>query len=120
MVALQKAVKAAKIDNVTFVTISFDPEHDTPGVLRQYADAYGMDFSNFQLLTGPPDEINEALIQFGISVIQENGSLVHSLATLIVSPEGRITYRKQGELWSVDEFLDRLRPSTPAETTPAS
>jgi protein SCO1/2 len=112
MVMLQKAVKEAKIDNVTFVTISFDPANDTPGVLRQYADAYGMDLSNFDLLTGPPDEINEALIQFGISVIQENGILVHSLATIIVSPEGRITYRKQGELWSVDEFLDRLRPAS--------
>jgi protein SCO1/2 len=114
MVALQKAVQAAKIDNVTFVTISFDPEHDSPGALRQYADAYGMDLSNFQLLTGPVDEINEALIQFGISVRDENGTLIHNMATLIVSPEGRITYRKQGELWSVDEFLDRLRPSTAA------
>ncbi len=117
MVALQKAVQAAKIDNVTFVTISFDPEHDTPGILRQYADAYGMDPANFQLLTGPVDEVNEALIQFGISVREEDGTLIHSMATLIVSPEGRITYRKQGELWTVDEFLDRLRP---AATTPAS
>jgi protein SCO1 len=114
MVALQKAVKAANIDNVTFVTISFDPEHDTPGVLRQYAEGYGMDLSNFQLLTGPPDEMTEALIQFGISIREDNGTLIHSMATLIVSPEGRITYRKPGELWTVDEFLDRLRPSAPA------
>jgi protein SCO1/2 len=112
MVALQKAVKAANIDNVTFVTISFDPEHDSPGILRQYADGYGMDLANYQLLTGPADEITEALIQFGISIRQENGTLIHSMATFIVSPEGRITYRKQGELWTVDEFLDRLRPST--------
>ena len=114
MVVLQKKVKEANIDNVTFITLSFDPEHDTPGILRQYADGYGMDLANFQLLTGPPDEVTEALIQFGIDVREENGTLIHSMATLIVSPEGRITYRKQGELWTVDEFLDRLKPSPPA------
>jgi hypothetical protein len=57
------------------------------------------------------------LEQFGMLVKQENGTLVHTLATLIVSPEGRITYRKDSDLWSVDEVLDRL---TPAAKPPAS
>jgi protein SCO1/2 len=113
MVQLQKAVKQAGLPNVTLVTVSFDPEHDTPGALRQYADGYGMDLANFQLLTGPADEMQEALQQFGILIKQENGTLVHTMATLIVSPEGRITYRKPGELWTVKEFLDRLTPSPP-------
>ncbi len=112
MVQLQKEVKQANLPNITLVTISFDPEHDTPGALRQYADAYGMDLANFQLLTAPPEEMKEALQQFGILIKQENGTLVHSMATLIVSPEGRITYRKQGELWTVKEFLDRLTPAS--------
>jgi len=113
MVDLQRKVKEAKIDNVTFVTISFDPEHDTPGVLRQYAGDLGMDLANFQLLTGPAAEMKVVLQEFGILVKQENGTLVHSMATLIVSPEGRITYRKEGELWTVNEFFDRLTPPTP-------
>jgi protein SCO1/2 len=117
MAELQKRVKAAKLDNVTLITISIDPEHDTPGVLRQYADAYGLDLGNYQLLTGPADEMTAVLEQFGMLVKQENGTLVHTLATLIVSPEGRITYRKDSDLWSVDEVLDRL---TPAAKPPAS
>jgi len=114
MVQLQSEVKKAKLDNVTFITISFDPEHDTPGVLRQYADALGMDLANYQLLTGPADEMKVVLQEFGILIKQENGTLVHSMATLIVSPAGRITYRKEGESWTVQEFLDRLAPPTPA------
>ncbi len=113
MVQLEKEAKKANLDNVTFITISFDPERDTPGVLRQYADSLGMDLANFQLLTGPPDEMKVVLQEFGILIKQENGTLVHSMATLIVSPEGRITYRKEGELWTVQEFLDRLTPSKP-------
>jgi protein SCO1/2 len=114
MVELQKQAKAAKLDDVTFVTITIDPEHDTPGALRQYADAYGLDLANFQLLTGPADEMSETLQQFGILTKEENGTLTHTFATLIVSPEGRITYRKDSDLWSVDEFLDRLKPPAPA------
>lgn len=113
MVQLQKEIKQAGLPNVTLVTISFDPARDTPGVLRQYADGYGMDLANFQLLTGPADEMNEALQQFGILIKNENGTLVHSMATFIVSPEGRITYRKPGELWTVKEFFDRLLPVPP-------
>jgi protein SCO1 len=114
MAQLQKQVKAAKIENITFVTITIDPEHDTPGALRQYADAYGLDLSNYQLLTGPADEMADTLQQFGILTKEENGTLTHTFATLIVSPQGRITYRKDTDLWSVDEFFDRLKPPVPA------
>jgi protein SCO1 len=114
MAQLQKDIKQAKLKNITLVTISFDPEHDTPGVLRQYAQAYNLDLSNFELLTGPPDEVNEVMQEFGILIKQQDDTLVHTLATMIVSPEGRITYRMPGDFWVVDEFLDRLKPSTPA------
>ncbi len=110
MAKLQRMVKAAKLDNVTFVTISFDPDHDTPGVLRQYADSYGLDPENFQLLTGPAEEISPLLEQFGILTRQENGTIVHTMATLLVSPEGRIVHRMDGDMWQEDDFLERLQP----------
>ena len=114
MADLQKQVKAAKLDDVTFVTVSIDPEHDTPGALRQYADGYGLDLANYQLLTGPAEEVTAALQQFGILTRQENGTLVHTLAALIVSPEGRILYRVDSDLWKVGDFLERLQPAAPA------
>ena len=118
MGALQRMVKLAKLDDVTFVTISFDPEHDTPGVLRQYADGYGLDLSNYQLLTGPAEEISPVLEQFGILTRQENGTIIHTMATLIISPEGRIVYRKDSDLWTVDEFMARLQPAAGAAAKP--
>jgi protein SCO1/2 len=114
MAELQQQAKAAKIANVDFVTITIDPENDTPGALRRYADVYGLDLSNYQLLTGPLDEMGEVLQQFGILTRQENGQLVHTLALLIVSPEGRIVFRKDSDLWTVAEVLDRIKPATPA------
>ncbi len=114
MVQLQQAVKKAGIPNVTFVTISFDPQHDTPGVLRQYGHDYGMDFANYQLLTAPASEMTPALQEFGILLRNENDTLVHSQATMLVSPEGVILFREPGENWTLQDFLSRLKPASPA------
>jgi len=39
---------------VTLVTISFDPEHDTPEVLRAYAESVGADPTRWRFVTGDP------------------------------------------------------------------
>jgi protein SCO1/2 len=114
---LQKALKAAKVDDVTLVTISFDPLYDTPGILRQYAEANGLDPGNFELLTGPPEEITALMEEFGILTRTVDGVLQHTSAALVVSPQGRITYRKDGSLWTVDEIMQRLGPTAAAGKT---
>jgi protein SCO1/2 len=123
MALLQKAVKAAKLNDVTLVTITFDPMYDTPGILRQYAQTYGLDLANFELLTGPQEEITALMEQFGILTRTVDGVLQHTGAAIVVSPQGRITYRKDGDFWTVDEMMQRLQPSlataTPAAAAPA-
>jgi protein SCO1/2 len=37
---------------VRFVSVSVDPEYDTPSVLAAYAQRHGLDLSNWSLLTG--------------------------------------------------------------------
>nr|WP_303652823.1 DUF420 domain-containing protein [Paludisphaera mucosa] len=43
--------------DVQLVSISVDPEHDTPEVLRDYADRFGADPFRWWFLTGPRDAI---------------------------------------------------------------
>jgi len=119
MALLQQALKTAKLDDVTLVTITFDPMYDTPGILRQYAQTYGLDLANFELLTGPPEEITALMEQFGILTRTVDGVLQHTAAAIVVSPQGRITYRKDGDFWTVDEMMRRLQPSS-ATASPAA
>jgi protein SCO1/2 len=114
---LQKALKAANVNDVTLVTITFDPLNDTPGVLRQYAEANGLDPSNFELLTGPPDEITALMEEFGILTRTVDGVLQHTSAAIVVSPQGRITYRNSGNLWTVDEIMRHLEPAAVSADT---
>lgn len=105
MAQLQQQAPAAGLEPLHFVTISFDPEYDSPGVLRQYAKGYGIEFGNFHLLTGPRQVVEDLLRQFGILTRQEDGTINHTMATLLVDATGRVAFRKEGPNWTVAEFI---------------
>lgn len=49
-----------------FVLVTFDPERDTPEVLKQYAHAFQMDREPFQFLTGDPETINSFMQRMSV------------------------------------------------------
>lgn len=50
-------------DDVRFVSISVDPEVDTPEVFDAYADRYSADRSRWHFLTGAPEDVNRVIHQ---------------------------------------------------------
>lgn len=108
MVELSKSLKAAGISNALLLSISFDPAHDTPGVLKDYADGYAADTGIHKFLTGPKPVIDDLERQFAILAIEDDGTIVHNVATTLVSPAGRILYRADGPRWEAASFLARI------------
>lgn len=106
MSELQVAAREVGLENLDLVTITFDPEYDSPGMMRQYADAYGLGHENFHLLTGTQELVDDLLRQFGIVTMEEDGTINHTMATLLVDANGRVAFRKEGTKWSVKEFLE--------------
>ena len=109
MTAVQKAARAAGITNLELVSISFDPANDTPGVLKEYAEARGIDTSNFTFLTGPDAAVRQLLAQMGIIREFEGETIKHTLATLLINEQGKIIYRADGSQWDVTDFVGRMR-----------
>jgi protein SCO1/2 len=59
---------------VHFVSISIDPERDTPDALKQYADRYGVDHEMWWMLTGNKDSIyNFGIQEMKMGMIDGNG-----------------------------------------------
>jgi len=110
MVATQKLARESGIADIEFVSVTLDPAHDTPGVLREYADARGIDTSNFSFLTGPEPAIRDLLTQFGVLAQFKGDILDHTLATLLIDAKGRITWRADGSQWEPKEFVERMHP----------
>jgi protein SCO1/2 len=105
----QKAAREAGVKNLELVSITLDPDYDTPGVLKDYAAARGIDTSNFSFLTGPQMAIKSLLTQFGVIGEFEGDILKHSLATLLIDETGKIIYRADGSAWEVGEFVGKMK-----------
>jgi protein SCO1/2 len=109
MMALQKAARDAGVTDLELVSVSLDPEYDTPGVLHDYAAVRGIDTSNFTFLTGPDAAVRQLLAQLGVVREFTGDTIKHSLATLLIDPQGRIIYREDGSKWLPEEFVRRIR-----------
>ena len=106
---LQDAARDAELEGLHFVTITFDPEFDSPGILRQYADGYEIEHDNFHLLTATQTLVDDLLRQFGILTMDEDGTINHTMATLLIDANGRVAFRKEGSTWSVNEFIKEAK-----------
>lgn len=58
MTNIQKELQDSS--GVNFIEITFDPERDTPSVLREYKELYGLN-EQFSLLTARPETLNRLL-----------------------------------------------------------
>lgn len=88
--------QAELASNVRLLSVSFDPEHDTPAVLRKYAASFrdvtgtAKPFARWQFASAPKKELPAIAHFFGIYLSDTNGKIVHSLSTSLISPEGKI------------------------------
>ena len=106
---LQNLALANNLPDVQFLSITLDPVHDVPGVLKTYALAYGIDESNFRFATGPKSVIDDLVRQFGIGRKKDDSmTLDHTMRTLVVNSLRQLVYQVPGKGWSEDDFLARL------------
>lgn len=108
MARLQRDIADKGWKNVELVSITLDPEYDTPGVLRYYATSRAIGLESFSFLTGPKPAVEDLLKQFGVLVMRSEGTLDHTMATVLADPNGKILFRREGSRWGVEDFLGEL------------
>lgn len=108
MMEAQRLARAAGVPNIEFVSITLDPAYDTPGVLKAYADARGIDPANFSFLTGPESAIKDLLAQFGVLTSFDGNLITHTLATVLIDEQGRIAHRFDGSAWEPGAFVAKM------------
>jgi protein SCO1 len=110
---LQKMIRdsAGPVAEARLLSISFDPEHDTPEVLRQYAEHERADFSIWTFASGTPAAIQRLTKAFSVLVQLEQGTISHSLTTALIDRDGQITKIWRGNAWTSGEVLEALKSS---------
>lgn len=76
-------------DQVRFVSITVDPDRDTPEVMAGYADLFEADRSIWHFLTGPQDAIHSLAVE-GFRLGSLDDPVFHSTRFVLVDGEQRI------------------------------
>ena len=110
MAGMQKRLGPDFGAKVRFVSITVDPERDTPPILAQYARNHGANPTGWAFLTGTPAEIREVGRRYGIYAKKtERGDVDHTFLTSIVDQRGTLRVQYLGIRFDPDEFLRDIR-----------
>ena len=72
----------------------------------------GGKFDDWDFATGDPAEVRRLAQFFGLVYGRENGQLIHSLRTAVVTPDGRLHKIYRGNDWKPEEVLRELKDVT--------
>ncbi|HWE01468.1 MAG TPA: SCO family protein [Tepidisphaeraceae bacterium] len=100
------------------VSFTVNPEHDTPPVLKEYAVAYGADFSRWHFLTGTPAQMSALVrgMNFAVTPATDHDPIGHSEKFLLIDGDGNV----RGIYDSADgiSMKDLIADATWLATTP--
>jgi protein SCO1/2 len=110
MAELQRRLGGDFGSHVRFLSITVDPERDTPEVLRAYSKAYAADPEGWSFLTGNPSDIREVVRRYGaVAKKTAGGSVDHLFLTSLIDRRGRLRVQYLGYRFKPDEMLADLR-----------
>lgn len=101
-------------DRTHLLSITIDPEHDNPKVLRSYGAAHtgnytSETFKHWEFATGTKDEIKAIAQFFGLTYYPEKDQIVHSLRTAVIAPDGKVYKVYRGNEWKPEEVVRDLQ-----------
>lgn len=114
--AIQKVVKSTpSLSDVRLISISFDPDFDTPQVLKAHAAAQHADPAVWTFATGDKQAITEFARRFGVTVTADGSPvLVHNLGTAVVDSQGRLAALYSNNQWTPADIVADLETAAAA------
>jgi len=106
----KKVSSDTSLADTQLLSVSFDPKHDTPRVLREYgfSVAHTHDatlFRRWEFAAPKPDELSKVADFFALTVKPEGGMITHNLSTAVIGPDGKIVNWYHGGDWQVSDLI---------------
>jgi protein SCO1/2 len=110
--AVQNEIKKTPaLADVRLVSVSFDPAHDTPAVLKTHAKALQADPAVWHFVTASADDTKEFAAKFGVIAEPSDESpaiLTHNLSTAVIDADGRLVKIRPGNMWTPADLIADL------------
>ena len=108
--ALEDRLTAAERADLRVVLVSLDPDRDTPAVLAEAAERYGVDGARWSLHRTEDEHVRTLSAVLDIQYRDlPDGEMNHSTILTLVDRQGRKVARRDGLGGTVDPLVDALR-----------
>jgi protein SCO1/2 len=108
---IQRRFRAVLGRDLTLVTVTFDPERDTPEVLARYAARWKADPRTWRFLTGAVADVRRMCALFGVEFFPDEGLMNHSLHTVVLDRSGRVIANIEGNRHTPEQLGDLIQES---------
>ena len=111
--AVQKTIKSTPaLADVRLLSVSFDPEFDTPATLKAHAQMLGADPAVWKFVTATPAEMTTLTRRFGVFVERDADktiAITHNLRTAVIDPDGKVVTVHSGTDWTPAQLVADLK-----------
>jgi protein SCO1/2 len=97
-----------RADAVRLLSLSFDPEHDSPDVLRKHAQVQGAKPPLWSFAVASHSELAKVAAGLGLTYGPSKDEVIHNLVTVVIDPSGKLAGRESGteaKTWKPAELL---------------
>jgi protein SCO1/2 len=91
---------------IQLLSITLDPEYDTPAVLTDYGRRWGAQSTVWHFLTGAPEQIQSIAGRFGVVYWPEENAITHTSATAIIDRGGKLAALVEGSSFTSQQLID--------------
>ena len=106
---LQKRFQLELGRDLVLLTVTFDPERDTPAVLARYAEQWKADPKTWRFLTGEVAAVRRVCALFGVDAFPDEGLMNHSLRTAVIDRTGTIVGSIEGNQYTPEQLGDLVQ-----------
>lgn len=109
--AVQRAIRSTPgLGDARLLSISFDPEYDTPAVLSEQARLVEADADVWRFATGTLEDVAGIARRFGVTVTRDDGpAIVHNLGTAVIDAQGRLAALHSTNRWTPSDLVADLQ-----------
>ncbi len=98
-----------RADQVRLLSVSFDPEYDTPEVLAEHAQRVGAQPPLWTFAVADHEALREVAAPLGLTYAPMTDQIVHSLSTSVIAPDGTLARLELGNTWTPEELYGQVR-----------
>ncbi len=96
-------------DKYSVVLLSFDPAHDTPQIMTDYAKEHGVKLDNSWLITGNKTTLKRDMDRLEvIPTRQKDGTIMHNMRTYVIGADGKIATGFRQSRWQPAHVAQRI------------